>query len=70
MDKIFLVLDGDCDGDWPIAAYFSQEMAKEHAEELGYRVVEVEIRVTLPEEVTDPLQKKKRATLCYRPLIT
>jgi hypothetical protein len=60
--KVWQVWDGDYDGDWVVATYDSEALAREHAETYGLsRIEEVEIQSKLPSDAVDPAQREARA---------
>jgi hypothetical protein len=60
MEKIFVVMDGNYDGEWPVAAYRDNDLAQQHATELGLWVSDVDIYSAVPEIVVSSEEKQKR----------
>lgn len=59
--KIWIVLNGDYDSDWPTAAYQTEALANEHASELGGWVSECDLLDALHPDATDPDKQRQRA---------
>jgi hypothetical protein len=57
---LYLVMEYDYDDAQVIAAYASETLAQQHADEMDMAVVSVEVSDRLPDEVTDPAAKLKR----------
>lgn len=60
--KIWQVWDCDYDGDWVVATYATEELARAHAETYGLsRVEEVDVLTALIPEAADPELQQQRA---------
>lgn len=60
--RIWLVMDGDENGDWVVAAYSSEALARDHEDRIGHlHVVESEVLSALPDDVAaiDPVEAKR-----------
>lgn len=61
MIKIWQVWDGDYDGNWVVASFDSEDLAKAYADTFGLHRVEAEdVLSSLPPEATDPTLRAER----------
>lgn len=61
MNGVFVVVEGDCDGQWPVVAYASRELADADVAECGGSVYELTVTETLRPEVVEANAKAGRA---------
>lgn len=63
MTSIWLVMDGDYDGDWVVAAYDSESLAQEHSDRTGQRFEHVDLLNELSVEAVDTREQRAEALI-------
>ena len=57
--KLWIVMDGDGDSDWPVAAYSTEILANEHVKLIGGSTAEISLLDELNADAADPVRQRE-----------